>query len=88
VDVRQLWLTGIGQQERPGWFEFLLRAPPARLSSDYTICAVPAQGCLLTSHYKYAFGAVREANLRAAGGDGASSPDAVARWLWEKIGKR
>ena len=32
--------------------------------------------------------AMREANLRAAGGDGVSSPDAVARWLWEKIGKR
>jgi osmoprotectant transport system permease protein len=31
--------------------------------------------------------AMREANLRAAGGDGASSPDAVARWLWQKIGK-
>jgi osmoprotectant transport system permease protein len=31
--------------------------------------------------------AMREANLRAAGGDGAASPDAVARWLWEKIGK-
>jgi osmoprotectant transport system permease protein len=31
---------------------------------------------------------MREANLRAAGGDGASSPDAVARWLWEKIGKQ
>jgi osmoprotectant transport system permease protein len=31
---------------------------------------------------------MREANLRAAGGDGASSPDAVARWLWGKIGKR
>ncbi|SHG01375.1 ABC transporter permease/substrate-binding protein [Bradyrhizobium erythrophlei] len=31
---------------------------------------------------------MREANLRAAGGDGASSPSAVARWLWEKIGKR
>jgi osmoprotectant transport system permease protein len=30
--------------------------------------------------------AMREANLRAAGGDGTSSPDAVARWLWEKIG--
>src|ERR1700736_1184327 len=30
---------------------------------------------------------MREANLRAAGGDGASSPDTVARWLWEKIGK-
>jgi osmoprotectant transport system permease protein len=31
---------------------------------------------------------MREANLRAAGGDGASSPSAVARWLWEKIGKK
>jgi osmoprotectant transport system permease protein len=31
---------------------------------------------------------MREANLRAAGGSGASSPDAVARWLWEKIEKR
>ena len=30
---------------------------------------------------------MREANLRAAGGDGPSSPAAVARWLWEKIGK-
>jgi len=30
---------------------------------------------------------MREANLRAAGGDGASSPDAVARWLWDKIWK-
>jgi osmoprotectant transport system substrate-binding protein/osmoprotectant transport system permease protein len=29
--------------------------------------------------------AMREANLRAAGGDGDASPDAVARWLWEKI---
>jgi osmoprotectant transport system permease protein len=32
--------------------------------------------------------AMREANLRAAGNDGASSSGAVARWLWEKIGKR
>ena len=29
---------------------------------------------------------MREANLRAAGGDGNASPDAVARWLWEKVG--
>ena len=29
--------------------------------------------------------AMREANLRAAGGDANASPDAVARWLWEKI---
>jgi osmoprotectant transport system permease protein len=28
---------------------------------------------------------MRAANLRAAGGDGASSPDAVARWLWDRI---
>jgi len=31
--------------------------------------------------------AMREANLRAAGNDASSSPDAVARWLWEKTGK-
>ena len=30
---------------------------------------------------------MREANLRAAGGNDASSPDAVARWLWDKIAK-
>ena len=30
---------------------------------------------------------MRAANLRAAGNDAASSPDAVARWLWEKVGK-
>jgi osmoprotectant transport system permease protein len=32
--------------------------------------------------------AMREANLRAAAGNGASSPGAVARWLWEKIARR
>jgi osmoprotectant transport system permease protein len=37
---------------------------------------------------KIEISAMREANLRAAGGDGASSPDAVARWLWDKIGGR
>jgi osmoprotectant transport system permease protein len=31
---------------------------------------------------------MREANLRAAGNDATSSPDAVARWLWDKIGKK
>jgi osmoprotectant transport system permease protein len=30
---------------------------------------------------------MRATNLRAAGGDGASSPDAVARWLWDKTAK-
>jgi osmoprotectant transport system permease protein len=31
---------------------------------------------------------MREANLRASGNDANSSPEAVARWLWEKIGRR
>jgi osmoprotectant transport system permease protein len=31
---------------------------------------------------------MREANLRASGNDAASSPDAVARWLWDRVGKR
>jgi osmoprotectant transport system permease protein len=31
---------------------------------------------------------MREANLRANGNDAAASPDAVARWLWEKVGGR
>jgi osmoprotectant transport system permease protein len=31
---------------------------------------------------------MREANLRATANDNTSSPDAVARWLWEKIGTR
>ena len=26
-------------------------------------------------------------NLRAAGNDATSSPDSVARWMWERIGK-
>jgi osmoprotectant transport system permease protein len=30
---------------------------------------------------------MREANLRAAGGNDASSPGAVARWLWDRIAR-
>ncbi len=30
---------------------------------------------------------MREANLRASGNDANSSPDAVAKWLWAKVGK-
>src|ERR1700710_410788 len=37
---------------------------------------------------KITIATMREANLRAAGNDATSSPDAVARWLWEKIGKK
>jgi osmoprotectant transport system permease protein len=32
--------------------------------------------------------AMRKANLRAAGNDASSSPDTVARWLWEQVEKR
>ncbi|MBR0784082.1 glycine betaine ABC transporter substrate-binding protein [Bradyrhizobium iriomotense] len=31
---------------------------------------------------------MREANLRASGNDANSSPDAVAKWLWGKVGKQ
>jgi osmoprotectant transport system permease protein len=31
---------------------------------------------------------IREANLRASGNDADSSPDAVAKWLWQKIGTK
>jgi osmoprotectant transport system permease protein len=31
---------------------------------------------------------MREANLRASGNDASSSPDAVARWLWQQIDER
>ncbi|MGY4314275.1 ABC transporter permease/substrate-binding protein [Bradyrhizobium sp. JR3.5] len=37
---------------------------------------------------KIGIAAMREANLRASGNDASSSPDAVARWLWEKIGPK
>ena len=31
---------------------------------------------------------MREANLRASGNDASSSPDSVAKWLWEKIANK
>jgi osmoprotectant transport system permease protein len=37
---------------------------------------------------RIAIATMREANLRAAGNDATSSPDAVARWLGEKIGTK
>jgi osmoprotectant transport system permease protein len=30
---------------------------------------------------------MREANLRAAGNDATSSPESVARWMWDRIKK-
>jgi osmoprotectant transport system permease protein len=46
------------------------------------------QGALAPLLGRIDISVMREANLRAAGGDGASSPDAVARWLWDKTGKK
>ncbi len=37
---------------------------------------------------KISIATMREANLRAAGNDATSSPDAVATWLWEKVGTK
>jgi osmoprotectant transport system permease protein len=30
--------------------------------------------------------AMRAANLRASGGGGEAAPNAVARWLWQRVG--
>ncbi|MEH6951175.1 ABC transporter permease/substrate-binding protein [Nitrobacter sp. NHB1] len=37
---------------------------------------------------KIDIGLMREANLRASGNGADSSPTAVARWLWDKVGKK
>jgi osmoprotectant transport system permease protein len=46
------------------------------------------QGALKPLLGKIDIAAMREANLRASGNDADSSPDAVARWLWDKVGGR
>jgi osmoprotectant transport system permease protein len=46
------------------------------------------QGALKPLLGKIDIADMREANLRASGNDAASSPEAVARWLWDRIGKR
>jgi osmoprotectant transport system permease protein len=65
----------------PPYDAIVLLAPKRADDSALQAALAPLLG-------KIDIAAMREANLRAAGGDGASSPDAVARWLWEKIGKR
>jgi osmoprotectant transport system permease protein len=65
----------------PPYDAILLLAP--KRSSDQALRAAlqPLLG-------KIDIATMREANLRAASNDGGSSPDAVARWLWDRIGKR
>jgi osmoprotectant transport system permease protein len=65
----------------PPYDAILLLAPKRAADQALQTALAPLLGHIDIS-------AMREANLRAAGGDGASSPDAVARWLWEKTGKR
>jgi osmoprotectant transport system permease protein len=68
------------RQTIPPYDAIVLLAP--RRADDQALRA--ALGPLLG---KIDIATMREANLRAAGGDGASSPDAVARWLGEKVGR-
>jgi osmoprotectant transport system permease protein len=65
----------------PPYDAMVLLAPKRADDAALTAALAPLLGSIDIA-------AMREANLRAAGGDGASSPDAVARWLWEKIEKR
>ncbi len=65
----------------PPYDAILLLAPKRNSDQALRAALAPLLG-------KIDISAMREANLRATGNDGTSSPDAVARWLWEKIGKR
>jgi osmoprotectant transport system permease protein len=65
----------------PPYDAIVLLAPKRASDSALRAALQPLLGAIDIS-------AMREANLRAAGNDGTSSPDAVARWLWAKIGKR
>jgi osmoprotectant transport system permease protein len=62
----------------PPYDAILLLAPKRASDSALREALQPLLG-------KVGLAAMREANLRAAAGDGTSSPAAVARWLWEKI---
>src|ERR1700722_10351283 len=65
----------------PPYAAIVLLAPKRRSDQALRAALQPLLGAINIS-------TMREANLRAAGNDATSSPDAVARWLWEKIGKR
>ncbi|HUD86284.1 MAG TPA: ABC transporter permease/substrate-binding protein [Xanthobacteraceae bacterium] len=64
----------------PPYDAIVLLAPKRAADTALRTALAPLLG-------KIDIASMREANLRAAGGDAASSPDAVARWLWERIGK-
>lgn len=65
----------------PPYDAILLLAPKRKDDSALRAALQPLLG-------RIDIAAMRAANLRAAGGDADSSPDAVATWLWEKIGAK
>jgi osmoprotectant transport system permease protein len=65
----------------PPYDAILLLAPKRAGDEQLQMALKPLLG-------KIDIATMREANLRAAGNDANSSPDAVAKWLWDTAGKR
>jgi osmoprotectant transport system permease protein len=76
-----LVVLGDAKHAIPPYDAMVLLAPKRADDQALRIALQPLLG-------KVDIATMREANLRAAGNDSESSPDAVARWLWEKIGNR
>jgi osmoprotectant transport system permease protein len=76
-------LVTLGDPRRaiPPYDAMVLLAPKRANDDSLRKALVPLLG-------KIDITTMREANLRAAGNDATSSPDAVAQWLWEKVGKK
>jgi len=64
----------------PPYDAIVLVAPKSADDSELKSALKPLLG-------RIDIGAMREANLRAAAGNDASSPQVVARWLWDRIAK-
>ncbi|MDE2376543.1 ABC transporter permease/substrate-binding protein [Bradyrhizobium sp.] len=65
----------------PPYDAILLLAPKRAADERLKAALTPLLG-------KIDIATMREANLRASGNDANSSPDAVAKWLWQKVGGR
>jgi osmoprotectant transport system permease protein len=76
-------LVTLGDTKRaiPPYDAIVLLAPKRATDDGLRKALAPLLG-------KIDIATMREANLRAAGNDATSSPDAVAQWLWEKVGKK
>ena len=63
-------------------YDAILLFAPGRVSDDKLVAALaPLVGAIDVK-------LMREANLRANGQGGDSSPEAIARWMWDKIGQK